>query len=308
MLIFCRKIIINNRAVLKKQGPLLLASNHPNSFLDAIILDILFQKPIWSLARGDAFKNKFIARILTALKMFPVYRVSEGVENLNNNYETFENCRRVFRKKGLVLIFSEGKCINEWHLRPLKKGTARLAINSWEENIPLEVLPVGINYSSFRRFGKNIIINFGDIIVRENISWNSSDGIRYQVFNNKLQEQLSSLVFEINNHDKEKKQELLEKKPSLLKTITLGIPALIGWLVHLPLYVPVQKSVLRKTTDNDHFDSVMAAILLFIYPLYLLLIILLVFFITKSSFSFLFLFLMPFTAWCYVQLKPQLDK
>jgi 1-acyl-sn-glycerol-3-phosphate acyltransferase len=94
------------------------------------------------LARGDAFKNKFISRVLTKLKMFPVYRVSEGVENLNSNYETFESCKNLFRKNGIVLIFSEGKCINEWHLRPLKKGTARLAINSWEENIPLQVLPV----------------------------------------------------------------------------------------------------------------------------------------------------------------------
>ncbi len=308
MLIYCRKIIINDRAMLKKQGPLLLASNHPNSFLDAIILDILFKKPIWPLTRGDVFKNKFISRILTALKMFPVYRVSEGVENLNNNYETFESCKKVFREKGIVLIFSEGKCINEWHLRPLKKGTARLAINSWEENIPLEVLPVGINYSSFRRFGKNIIINFGDIITKEHIPWDTADGVRFQTFNTKLQQQLNSLVFEINKHDKEKKQNLLEKSPSLLKKIAFVIPAFIGWLVHLPLYVPVQKSVFRKTAHNDHYDSVMAAILLFIYPIYLLVISFIVFYMTKSSFSFLFLLLMPVTAWCYVQLKPQLDK
>ena len=308
MLIYCRRIIINGRQILNKQGPLLLASNHPNSFLDAIILDILFKKPIWSLTRGDVFKNKFISRILTALKMFPVYRISEGVENLNNNYETFENCKKVFREKGIVLIFSEGKCINEWHLRPLKKGTARLAISSWEENIPLEILPVGINYSSFRRFGKNIIINFGNIITKEDIDWNSSGGLRYQVFNNKLNEQLKSLVYEIAKQDKEKKQELLEKKPFLLKKIMLIIPAFIGWLIHLPLYLPVQKSVFRKTAHNDHYDSVMAAILLFTYPLYLLLISFIAFYITKSSLSFLFLLLLPFTAWCYVQLKPQLDK
>ena len=308
MQIFCRKIFINNRAMLKKGDPLLLASNHPNSFLDAIILDILFEKPIWSLARGDVFKNKFISRILTTLKMFPVYRVSERVENLNSNYETFESCKKVFREKGTVLIFSEGKSTNEWRLRPLKKGTARLAINSWEENIPLEVLPVGINYSSFRRFGKNIIINFGDIITKEDIPWNTADGIRYQTFNNKLQQQLNSLVFEINKENKEKKQELLEKKPSRLLKIIFGFPAFVGWLIHLPLYLPIKKITYKKTAHNDHFDSVMATILIFTYPLYLLLISFIVFYFTKSSFSFLFLLLMPFTAWCYIQLKPQLDK
>ena len=307
MLIYCRKIIINDRAVLKKQGPLLLASNHPNSFLDAVILDILFKKPIWSLTRGDVFKNKFISRILTALKMFPVYRVSEGVENLNNNYETFENCKKVFRAKGVVLIFSEGKCINEWHLRPLKKGTARLAISSWEENIPLEILPVGINYSSFRRFGKNVIINFGSIISRNNIH-SDTEGMRYQVFNNKLSEQLKSLVYEINITDMERKQELLEKKPSRLVHIILAFPALLGWLTHLPFYIPIERITYKKTAHNDHYDSVMAAVLLFTYPVYLLLVSFVLFYITKSNFSFLLLLLMPLMAWSYVQLKPQLDK
>ncbi len=75
----------------------------------------------------------------------------------------------IFRRNGTVQIFSEGKCVNEWHLRPLKKGTARLAISSWENNIPLNVLPVGINYSAFRKFGKNIYINFGEIISKEDI-------------------------------------------------------------------------------------------------------------------------------------------
>ena len=334
MKIFCRKIVVDKPALLKKQGPLLLASNHPNSFLDAIILDILFEQPVWSLARGDVFKNKFISRILISLKMFPVYRVSEGVENLNNNYETFKGCKTLFRKKGIVLIFSEGKCINEWHLRPLKKGTARLAISSWGENIPLEVLPVGINYNSFRRFGKNVIINFGEIIVREDIPITASEGTRYLAFNTKLQQQLNTLVFEINNLDKGKKHALLEKnqektteKRARYKTIlteeelndcirqlqhakifAFAFPAFLGWLIHLPLYIPVQKLTHIKAADNDHFDSVMAAVLLVTYPFYLLLISFVTFYITRSSFSFLLLLFLPLTAWCYVQVKTQLDK
>jgi 1-acyl-sn-glycerol-3-phosphate acyltransferase len=308
MKIFCRKIIVNNRAMLMKGGPLLLASNHPNSFLDAIILDILFQKPIWSLARGDVFRNAFISKILTALKMFPVYRVSEVVENLNSNYETFENCKKLFRDQGNVLIFSEGKCVNEWRLRPLKKGTARLAINSWEENIPLEVLPIGINYSSFHRFGKNVMINFGNIISEKDIPGNLSGGMRYQHFNNLLQQQLISLVYEIKKDNKEQQQLLLEKQPSRFERFTFAIPAAMGWLLHLPLYIPVQKVINKKTATNDHYDSLMAAVLLFTYPFYLFLISYLTFYFTHSFYSFLLLLLLPITAWCYVQVKPQLDK
>ncbi|HEY5367987.1 MAG TPA: 1-acyl-sn-glycerol-3-phosphate acyltransferase, partial [Hanamia sp.] len=136
---YCRKIIVNNKTMLREQGPLLIAANHPNSFLDAIIIDSLFKSPVYSLARGDAFAGKFISKILASLNMLPVYRLSEGVDNLGDNFATFSACQNLFEKNRTVLIFSEGGCINEWHLRPLKKGTARLAMAAWENNIPLKV-------------------------------------------------------------------------------------------------------------------------------------------------------------------------
>ena len=305
--IFCRKIIINKPEVLKEKGPMLLACNHPNSFLDGVIFDTLFTENIYTLARGDAFVSGSIKKILLSLKLLPVYRVSEGVENLDSNYDTFDECKNIFRQNGIILIFSEGKCINEWHLRPLKKGTARLAIASWDENIPLRVLPVGINYSSFRRFSKNLFINFGEIIEKKEVEGNS-DGIRYQLFNNLLEQQLKRLVFEIDKKDKEKQQKLLEIKSSTGKKILLAVPAFIGWAVHLPVYLPVKNFTFKRTNLNDHYDSVLTAILLFAYPLYLMLITLLVFYFSGSWLAFLLLPLLPFTAWAYIQLKPQLDK
>ncbi len=308
MMIFCRKIIINRPEALNEKGPLLLACNHPNSFLDAVILNTLFKQLVWSLARGDAFKKPFYSKTLTRLKILPVYRTSEGVENLGINYETFKECEKIFYKKGIVLIFSEGKCINEWHLRPLKKGTARLAVGCWEENIPLKVLPVGINYSSFRRFGKNIFLNFGTPITQNDLDWNTSDGQRHLAFNSNLKSQLQQIVFEIEKNDKEKQKELLEKKPSFIKKILLAIPALAGWLIHAPLYIPVKKFVIRKTKNNDHFDSIVIGLLLFTYPVYLLIITILLFIILKSYWIFLLLLAFPFMAWSYVQVKGQLDR
>ena len=308
MHIFCRKVIINKPELLKMKGPLLLASNHPNSFLDSVILDTLFDQPIWSLARGDVFKNEIIIRILTAVKILPVYRTSEGVENLPENYKTFDACIDLFKKNAVVMIFSEGKCINEWHLRKLKKGTARLAMKTWQENIPLKVLPVGINYSSFRRFGKNVFINFGDIINKEDFNLSEAEGLRHQSFNNKLLHQFEKLVFEIPKTDKQKQATLLELKPALFKKIILSVPGAIGWIIHAPLYLPVRRFTLTRTFNNDHYDSIMTAILLFAYPVYLLILSLLLFLFIKSWWVFLLLLILPFTAWSYTQLKPQLDK
>ncbi len=308
MLIFCRRIIINKPGLLKKKGPLLLACNHPNSFLDAAIIADLFKEPVYSLARGDVFKKPFYRKLLKALKMFPVYRTSEGVENLGINYETFDECKNIFKKNGVVLIFSEAKCVNEWHLRPLRKGTARLSFSSWEENIPLEVLPVGINYSSFRRFSKNVFINFGEVISRNDFDLDEADGKRNLAFNLKLKGQFHQLVYEINKTDIQKQKRILEKKPTLFAKIFLSIPAVLGWLVHAPLYIPIKNFTYNRTVNNDHYDSILVALLLFLYPVFVILITLIIVLFTNNPFFWLLIVILPFTAWAYIQLKPQLDQ
>ncbi len=294
--------------MLKESGPLLLACNHPNSFLDGVIFDTLFKQSIYVLARGDVFKKPIYIRLLTAVKLLPVYRISEGAENLGINYETFTACKSIFADRGIVLMFSEGKCINEWHLRPLKKGTARLAITSWNENIPLRVLPVGLNYSSFRRFGKNLFINFGEMIEQNESERSQPDGIRHQLFNTKLEEQLKALVFEIDKNDRSSQKKVLERNTSNWKKIILALPGLIGVLIHWPIYMPLKRFTIKRTNNNDHYDSVLTALLLFTYPFYLLLIVGVVFYLTKSWFVFALLLFLPFTAWSYVQIKGQIDK
>jgi 1-acyl-sn-glycerol-3-phosphate acyltransferase len=308
MLIFARRITVNKPHLLKKKGPVLLACNHPNSFLDGVILAELFQQPIHSLARGDVFKRPLYIRLLRSLRIHPIYRTSEGPENLNINYRTFQVCKEIFKRDGIVLIFSEGQCINEWHLRALKKGTARIAFSAWDEDIPLEVLPVGINYSSFRRFSKNIFINFGNIMTMHDFDLNHGHGVRYQSLTANLQQQFEQLVFEIDKNDVQKQKELLERRPSLLAKILLSIPASIGFIVHAPLYLPIKSFTYKRTWNNDYYDAVLVALLLFIYPLYVLILTITAIVITKNFYFLLLLFALPVTAWSYVQLKPQLDE
>ncbi len=291
--------------MLSLKGPLLIAANHPNSFLDAIILSTLFKQPVYSLARGDAFTKPLYKKLLYSLNMFPVYRISEGVENLENNYDTFEKCKAIFKNNGIVLIFSEGRCINEWRLRSLKKGTARLAQSSWQEGIPLKVLPAGINYQSFTSFGKNVQLNFGNIISEKDISPTEGYGKTINEFNDKLKSELNKLVIEIDPKEKQKIRDTFFIKQSGLKKIILFFPALIGYLLHAPLYIPVKKFASIKGGHNDHYDSLMIGLLFLLYPLYLLLISLLVYWFIGGCWWLSVFILLPICAKSYVQLKKQ---
>ena len=267
--LYVRSIRIDDRSPLKWEGPLLLACNHPNSFLDSVLIDALFEKPVWSLARGDAFRNKWVAKILHSLRILPVYRTSEGVENLHINYKTFESCLLLFQKKGIVTIYSEAKCINEWRLRPLRKGTARLALQSWSAGIPLRVLPVSINYSSYHRYGKNLIIQFGEVIESTDIPWKESEGKRHQVFNEKLERSLRAGVIELQKNDRMERKKTFHIPVTPMKKTITAIPALIGWLLHAPLYFPIRLLVAIASRYNDHFDSILAGLSLLLYPVYL---------------------------------------
>ncbi len=307
LLIWCRHLRINSKYISNADGPLLIAANHPNSFLDAILLCSIFKQPIYSLARGDAFKNNFVAKILRGLNMFPVYRVSEGVENLEENYKTFDDCIKIFKKNGIVLIFSEGKCINEWNLRQLKKGTARLAITAWEQGIPLKIIPTGINYHSFTNFGKNVQLNFGENISLENIGFKNDDvfGTKIQTFNTVLKSQLEKLVIQIKPVDENKIKQAFEIKVSFIKKISLFVLALGGYILHAPLYLPIQKFAFKKFGKIDHYDSVVVGLLFLLYPFYLLLIAIIVYFLMGGWWWSSVFILIPFTAWSYVQIKRQ---
>lgn len=285
----------------------MLACNHPNSFLDAVILATLFDKPVYSLARGDAFGKKWSAFLLKQLNILPVYRQREGSEHLHKNYDTFDACKEIFKQGGIVLIFSEALCENEWHLRPLRKGTARLAAAAWQQNIPLQVLPVAINYSSFKLFGKNIHLNFGSLIKPENDSLQNGNGKLLIDITTNLQQQLQELVYEIKTDAKEKRKELFTVSISNFKKLMLTIPSLLGVLLHWPLYLPVLKLVSSKAFHSVHYDSIMVGMLFVLYPFYLLFVCLLTYFLAGGFWWIATLFVMPFCAWSYIQLKKQTD-
>ena len=270
-----------------------------------MILTTIFKENLYSLARGDAFRKPWHGRLLRRLHLLPVYRTSEGAENLESNYTTFDACKNVFRNKGAVIIFSEGRCINEWHLRPLKKGTARLATGAWEEGIDLTVLPVGLNYNAFRNFGKNVFVCFGKPLNKEEVLAHQTDGRMFLTFNEQLKGELKNLVFEIDPADQPNVEAKLIVPVPLWKKRLLLLPAIVGLLVHAPLYF-TGKAFTQYYFDNDHFDSVLVSLLALAYPIYLLLTVIVISLWLGGLPAAAAFFGLPFCAWSCVQLKDQM--
>lgn len=192
--LFIKHISISGLENIPKSGAVILASTHSNSFFDAVLLGCTIDRWVWSLARGDVFKKNWAKKLLSSLFMLPVYRLSEGKEHLGDNDDTFNRCIELFKKGEIVLIFSEGICINQTKLLPLKKGTARLAQKAWYDGMELTVIPVAISYDTIIGFGKKINLNIGKPIEKNDFQTVSEDGFFLKLFNDVLTEKISVLI------------------------------------------------------------------------------------------------------------------
>ena len=290
--IFCRKIKITNRQLLKTPGPLLITANHPNSFLDATIIGALFERPVHYLARGDAFNKPWHSLLLRMLNMIPVYRLSEGKENLSLNEGAFQRSKEILAANGIVLIFIEGICVQKHELQTFKKGAARIALDS-KKKVGLQILPLGIAYNSFDRFGKTIHINIGEPLQVGLFFLFEEEAKNIREFNTVLHTEI------------EKSIDIPCGDTTIgIKKILIWLPGITGYALHLPLYSAVRKFIKMKTKGTVFFDSVLFGALLLLYPLYLLLMVFLLWLIHIPIVLIgIILIIHPLTAWCAVRWK-----
>ena len=281
-------------------SPKIIACNHPNSFFDAIIIAVFYPKPIYFLARGDAFKKPLFAKILKSIRLIPIYRISEGRSNLTKNEDTFKLCLSLLKKGATILIFSEGICVNEWKLRNLKKGTARLAFMAITAGIKnIKIQPTNINYASFVEIPKKIVLHFNKEFEVASIVY-AKETEFYTKFNTTLKKGIEkNLITEENKSS----IQLHFKKNQTLSKILLSIPAFLGWLTQKWFYNSIKNYVRKKTQHTVFYDSVLFGALLVTYPLFVLVISILIgLFFDFNAFLISFIIL-PLLAYCYKMYK-----
>ena len=309
--LYCRRITVNDDSYLELKGPLLLASNHPNAFFDALILASRMRQPLYFLALGE-LTDKWMARwLLKILHIIPVYQLQDNRPNQERNYQSFARCVEVLSSGGIILVFSEGICENNWRLRPFKKWTARVVLEALEHpqlQSVLRVLPVGLNYNSYKSPGNTIFIQYGPPISINELQKGTPEAEKIHEFNELLRDSISALMLQTGDKtgeiqmvlsnipnlqngeikitpdapDIDTTHNLLEKlkKPgylvcsenpfgqTLFYVLVLGIPALLGWTGHLLFYYPLKYFVRIKTAGTVFYDSVLFMVLFLLYPFY----------------------------------------
>ena len=160
---YFRRIVFQHRRSIPDGEPVILIANHAASFLDAMLLGVLMNRPVHFFARSDIFRKPLANRMLRKFRMIPIYNIEHGKSDLVRNEETFAEGEAVLNNRELLLIFPEGISRIERIMLPLKKGTARVALQTEAKRgfqLGLKVIPVGINYSR-HRFRADVLISAG---------------------------------------------------------------------------------------------------------------------------------------------------
>jgi glycerol-3-phosphate O-acyltransferase / dihydroxyacetone phosphate acyltransferase len=203
--LFYKRIQAQGLHHIKRKVPMIIAMNHPNAFTDPILLTYLsYPHRLRYLARGDAFKPGLGEYLLERIGLVPIFRLQDaGKEGLRRNDETYRKVNELLKKKGRVIVFAEGLCIQERRLRPLKKGVARMVFGAYEAtgNDELIVVPVGVNYSDPDKFRSEAFFNVGEPIkVRDYMDEYKLNPARtYNIFLQDLEPKMRELITHIED-------------------------------------------------------------------------------------------------------------
>ena len=161
-----RKIKYVGKEFIPKDGAIILAPNHTNALMDAMVVLGMDHGPKVFVARADIFRNPKIAKILKWLKIMPIMRMRDGIDEVKKNNETIERAVDVLRDRVPFCIFPEGTHQTKYSSLPLAKGIFRIAFQAQElmPDMPLYIVPVGIRYGSFFRFRSTARVQIGEPI------------------------------------------------------------------------------------------------------------------------------------------------
>ncbi len=153
---------------LPKDGAIILAPNHTNALMDALVVLAMNRERKVFVARADIFKNPAIAKILNFLKIMPIMRVRDGLSEVRKNDETIRKSVDVLRDRVPFCILPEGRHNAQHSLTHVGKGIFRIAFQAQEyledENTPVYIIPLGIEYGNFFRYRSTALLKVGEPI------------------------------------------------------------------------------------------------------------------------------------------------
>jgi 1-acyl-sn-glycerol-3-phosphate acyltransferase len=165
--VFYKSFKVHNRHLIPAKGPLIIVANHPNTFMDPLIVASVVRPQVYFMAMGSLFTTPFLRWFFRQLHMLPIQRKHDTNKQKFDNKEIFQKCYDHLGKGGSLVIFPEGTSIRARRLQEVKTGTARIALGAeagTEFKAGVRIVTLGINYSKHESFHSEVFIRVDEPI------------------------------------------------------------------------------------------------------------------------------------------------
>ena len=159
---FFKRLGVRHPERVPARGAVLLCINHPNNFIDSLVVGAAVSRKVHYLATASMFRNGLLARFLLRMGAIPVYRRQDDPTKMDRNVEAFAACFEALAAGRLVAIYPEGTTHAEARVQRIKTGAARIALG-FEDRHPgtLTVVPVGLTFEARKSFRGDVLVSFG---------------------------------------------------------------------------------------------------------------------------------------------------
>lgn len=159
-----RKCQVHGEENVPTDGAVLVAPNHCNTLMDALVMLRAHNKQTVFGARADIFNKPFIAKLMTFVRILPMVRQRDGLRNVLKNKDTQEVIVETLENDVRFCMYPEGTHRAKHSLQVLGKGVFRAALAANEKfgaEKPIYIVPVGIEYGDYFRYRSTNLINYG---------------------------------------------------------------------------------------------------------------------------------------------------
>ena len=162
-----RKVEVKGIENIPTDGAVIIAPNHCNTLMDALVILRSFNGRKVFGARADMFNNRFIGKIMTFIRILPMVRQRDGFRNVLKNHETTDIVVETLEHKVPFCIYPEGRHRPAHSLLPLGKGVFRAALTAnakFGDKMPVYIVPTGIEYGDYFRYHSTALVTYGKAI------------------------------------------------------------------------------------------------------------------------------------------------
>lgn len=219
---YYRSIAVEGRDRVPARGPVILAANHNNALVDALLIATAIDREVRLTAKATLLDHPLTRVLVQAVGVVPLRRASDearagaATADASRNRGAFEAIVATLADDGVVLIFPEGISHSGPELAPLRTGCARMALQAGEAGVrDLHIIPVGLTFEAKGRPRSRVAITFGAPIPVGTVDAGADDAVA--TLTAAVERGLRAVTLNFPSHDDARR--ILELSESMARTV-----------------------------------------------------------------------------------------